>query len=122
MRIGRLERELREEREMNRGLMINLSEMRKKVDGGREEVEGLKRVVGEKEEEVRDLMFFLEARDKIAAAEGGDKGADDGQIEGGTSVLGELQGGSVSLPPATTTTTTQQDGSTPKKKKKGKKK
>lgn len=51
----------------------------------------------EKEEEVRDLMFFLEARGKIEEA-GGAGGAEG---EGaGPGVMGELAGGTVGIVPA----------------------
>ena len=130
-RIARLEKELRGEREMNRGLLTNLAGWRKKVDAGERDKEALRSQLAEKDEELRDLMFFLEARDKIAAAEAAKAAdpasstvatAEGGDNGGGTiSILGELQGGTVVLPPsmpgpgeATTTS--------PKKKKKKAKK
>lgn len=105
-RIARLEKELRGEREMNRGLLTNLAEWRKKVDGAERDKEALRTQLAEKDEELRDLMFFLEARDKIAAAEANNPTpavtADgDGCGERSGSMLGELQGGTIVLPPST---------------------
>lgn len=109
-RIRRLERELADEREMNRGLMENVRGKGRELEEAKRELELERERTMEKEDEVRDLMFFLEAREKIESA--------DKEEGGGTSALGEMQGGSIELPPTTTPATL--DEGTPKKKKKGK--
>ena len=90
-RVKSLERELASERMISGGLVEKL----KSVTEGRvkeleREVEREKEARIEKEEEVRDLMFFLEARGKIEEA----GGRESGQPEG---VMGELAGGSVGV-------------------------
>jgi len=130
-RIARLEKDLRAEREMNAGLLTNLADWRRKVDGAEREKEALRLGLAEKDEELRDLMFYLEARDKIAAA---DRPADDAAAPAattekaaadgggtGSSVLGELLGGTVVLPPSTPGPGEPPAAPTKKKKKKGKK-
>uniref|UniRef100_V5GF05 Uncharacterized protein n=1 Tax=Kalmanozyma brasiliensis (strain GHG001) TaxID=1365824 RepID=V5GF05_KALBG len=64
-----LERELHSEREMNKGLMERLEKTK-------ESEEGLKAQVTDLQEQVGDLMFFVQARDKLdqegGEAQGGD--------------------------------------------------
>lgn len=94
-----LERELREERAVSEGLMKNLEKAREKAKANETEEEKWKERVKELEDQVRDVMFFLEARTKIEAGEGPES---------------EAAGGSVELP-------TPSPVSTPKKKKNTKK-
>lgn len=81
----KLDKELKEERAVSEGLLKNLGKMKEKV----EEAEIEKRTIGERvrelEDQVRDVMFFLEAKTKIEEGEG---------------VVGEAAGGSIELPSA----------------------
>jgi len=65
-----LEKELREERAVSSGLLKNLEAAQKRVEEGEAERTALTRRVEELEEQVRDVMFFLEARTKIEEGEG----------------------------------------------------
>ncbi|KAG9223726.1 hypothetical protein CCMSSC00406_0004933 [Pleurotus cornucopiae] len=96
----RLEKELREERTVSEGLLKNLSTMKEKVAQANAEREGYAQKIKELEDQVRDVMFFLEARTKI---------------ENGDGTVAEAAGGSIELPPVEAQTTAA-------KKKKGKKK
>ncbi|TFK18981.1 zf-UBP-domain-containing protein [Coprinopsis marcescibilis] len=82
----KFEKELREEKAVSEGLMKNLVAMKKRVDNFDRDKEIHTREVKELEDQVRDVMFFLEARTKIEQGEG---------------VEGEAAGGSleVSMPP-----------------------
>ncbi|KIO26479.1 hypothetical protein M407DRAFT_234894 [Tulasnella calospora MUT 4182] len=89
----RLEKELREEKVMTSGLKKNLDRMQEKVEAGEAERKELKEKVNELSDQLRDLMFFLEARDKIEAATTAEgSGSTDGD-------LAEAAGGSVVVPP-----------------------
>lgn len=79
----RLEKELKEERAVSQGLMENLQKMREKVEVANQVVEGSNGKIRELEDQVRDVMFFLEAKTKI---------------EEGGGVEAEAAGGSVELP------------------------
>jgi len=97
----RLEKELREERAVSEGLMRNLERMKERCVEAEKEKGEISERVRELEEQVRDVMVFLEARDRIEKEAG----------EGGA--IGEAMGGSVELragPQAS-------DGGTSKKKK-----
>ncbi|KAF4570022.1 hypothetical protein EYR40_009007 [Pleurotus pulmonarius] len=97
----RLEKELREERTVSEGLLKNLSAMKEKVAQANAEREGYGQKIKELEDQVRDVMFFLEARTKI---------------ENGAGTVAEAAGGSIALPPPV-------EAQTPAgKKRKGKKK
>ncbi|KAG9040545.1 hypothetical protein FS837_000485, partial [Tulasnella sp. UAMH 9824] len=89
----KLEKELREEKVMTSGLKKNLDRMQEKVDAGETERKELKEKVNELSDQLRDLMFYLEARDKIEAATTAEgSGSKDGD-------LAEAAGGSVVVPP-----------------------
>jgi len=91
----RLEKELREERAVGEGLMKNLGILKEKVERTDKEKEGLAEKVAELEDQVRDVMFFLDANTKI---------------EHGGGVAAEAAGGSIELPtpaPEVTRTTTK---------------
>ncbi|KAI0343098.1 zf-UBP-domain-containing protein [Trametopsis cervina] len=95
-----LERELKSERAQSEGLLKNLAAAKARAEaaeGVREELQGK---VGELEEQVRDIMFFVEAREKI---------------ENGEGAVGEAAGGSLAVSSAPSA---EPNG---KKKKKGKK-
>jgi BRCA1-associated protein len=77
----KLEKELREERVVSEGLMENLKKAKEKVEQvGKEKADYASRV-GELEDQVRDVMFFLEARNKIEAGEDGISEAAGGTLE-----------------------------------------
>ena len=65
-----LEKELREERAVSNGLLKNLEAAQKRVEEGETERAELVQRAKELEDQVRDVMFFLEARTKIEAGEG----------------------------------------------------
>ncbi|KDQ61571.1 hypothetical protein JAAARDRAFT_54924 [Jaapia argillacea MUCL 33604] len=92
----RLERELKEEKAVSEGLLKNLGKMKERVDQTDKEKADFVGKVKDLEDQLRDVMFFLEARTKI---------------EEGGGVEAEALGGSVEIP----------SSSTPSKKKKGKK-
>ena len=79
----KLEKELKEERAVSEGLMKNLGIMRQRAEFFDKEREDLSNRVRELEDQVRDVMFFLEARTKI---------------EQGDGIESEAAGGSVSVP------------------------
>jgi len=81
----KLDHDLKEERAVSEGLMRNLGAMKEKVENADKERQDLAGRVQDLEEQLRDVMFFLEARTKI---------------EEGGGVEGEAAGGSVELPPA----------------------
>lgn len=65
-----LEKELREERAVSNGLLKNLEAAQKRAEEGESERAELVQRAKELEDQVRDVMFFLEARTKIEAGEG----------------------------------------------------
>lgn len=81
----KLERELKEERAVNGGIVSNMKAAKGKVEALEEEKKELAHKITDLEDQLRDLMFFLEANSKI---------------ERGGGMVGELAGGSVELPSA----------------------
>ncbi len=81
------------------GLLKNLEAAQKRAEEGEVERAALARRVQELEDQVRDVMFFLEARTKIEAGEG---------------EMAEVAGGDIAIPAAAQST------QTPRRKKKGK--
>ncbi|THH13447.1 hypothetical protein EW146_g6771 [Bondarzewia mesenterica] len=79
----KFEKELREERAVSEGLLKNLEKSREKAQDVDRERASLSERVRELEDQVRDVMFFLEARTKIEQGEGS---------------VGEAAGGSIELP------------------------
>ncbi|OCB89997.1 BRCA1-associated protein [Sanghuangporus baumii] len=79
----RLEKELKEERTVSEGLMNNITSVKGNMDVIKKEKDELSSKVSDLEEQMRDLMFFLEARDKI---------------EQGGGAISEAAGGSIELP------------------------
>ncbi|KAF8202196.1 hypothetical protein BJ912DRAFT_1019133 [Pholiota molesta] len=79
----RLEKELRDERAVSEGLMKNLAKLKEKAELADKEKETFSSKVRELEEQVRDVMFFLEAKTKI---------------EQGGGVESEAAGGSIAVP------------------------
>ncbi|KAG9016712.1 hypothetical protein FRB90_002393 [Tulasnella sp. 427] len=90
----KLEKELREERVITSGLKKNLERVQEKVDVGDAERKELKTKVDELSDQLRDLMFFVEARDKIEAA----TAAESSSGHGGGTDLADAAGGSVVVP------------------------
>ncbi|KAI8800807.1 hypothetical protein BJ742DRAFT_685709 [Cladochytrium replicatum] len=64
-RVEALERELAEEKEMNRSLRDNQDVWKKEVEAKEAEVKAKEKEVGELKEQVQDLMFFLETQKKV---------------------------------------------------------
>lgn len=95
----RYEKELREERAMNAGLLTKLANHKERLDAADKEKEALAEKVKELEDQMRDVLFFLEARDKIDKGEG---------------IEAEAAGGSIGIVP----TTPIRNGTGTKKKKK----
>jgi len=104
-----LEKELREERAVSGGLLKNLEAAQKRAEEGEVERAALVRRVKELEDQVRDVMFFLEARTKIEAGEG---------------EMAEVAGGDIAVPALSqsgpSTQTPQPPPPPPRRKKKGK--
>lgn len=82
-----LQEELKAERAQSEGLLKNLAAAKARAEEAEELKETLRVKVTELEEQVRDVMFFVEARDKIEQGEG---------------VVGEAAGGSIAVPAPTT--------------------
>jgi BRCA1-associated protein len=66
----KLDKELKEERMVSAGIMENLKSMKEKAERAEKEKEDYASRIGELEDQVRDVMFFLEARNKIEAEDG----------------------------------------------------
>ncbi|KAI0741537.1 zf-UBP-domain-containing protein [Daedaleopsis nitida] len=81
-----LAKELREERAVSEGLLKNLAAAKEQSEAAAREAANFKGEVQELRDQVRDLMFFLEAKDKI---------------ENGDGVAGEAAGGTLEVSPAT---------------------
>jgi BRCA1-associated protein len=82
----RLDRELKEEKAVSEGLMGNMARLRGQLGSAEEEKAALRGKVSELEDQVRDVMFFLEAKSKIEEGEG---------------VEAEMAGGSIEIGPST---------------------
>lgn len=81
-----LEKELKEERLVSEGLLKNMEAMKGKMKGAEKDRLVLEEKVKDMEEQLRDVMFFLQARDKI-------------EQSGGDGVVAEAAGGTLALPP-----------------------
>ncbi|KAH9940940.1 zf-UBP-domain-containing protein [Epithele typhae] len=77
-----LAKELREERAVSEGLMKNLAAAREQAAAAARETDAFRAKVAELEDQVRDVMFFLEAKS---------------MIENGDGVAGEAAGGTVGV-------------------------
>ncbi|TFK39962.1 BRCA1-associated protein [Crucibulum laeve] len=95
----KFEKELREEKAVSEGLMKNIGKMKERVEVAEKEKEEFTQKIQDLEDQVRDVMFFLEAKNKI---------------EQGGGVEAEAAGGSVEVPAPSLPTS-----SAKKKKKKG---
>ncbi|KAG6891265.1 hypothetical protein C0995_008517 [Termitomyces sp. Mi166 len=77
----RLDKELKEERLVSEGLMKNMNNMKEKVDrADKDKGQGLAKI-RELEEQLRDVMFFLETRMKIESGEGPEAELAGGSLE-----------------------------------------
>ena len=94
------EKELREEKMVNEGLLQNLTVVKKRSEAFEQEKAEFMGRISELEDQMRDLMFYLETRDKVEK---------DG---------GELAGASVEMRPVPTTSTPTASSSGRRKKKK----
>lgn len=77
-----LEKELKEERAVSEGLLRNLASLRQAAEDAAAERAALQGRMRELEDQVRDVMFYLEAKSKI---------------EGGEGVVAEAAGGSLEV-------------------------
>jgi len=77
----KLEKELREERAVSEGLMKNLGKMKERVEETDKEKADFRAKIDDLEDQVRDLMFFLEAKTKIEHGDGAEAEAAGGSIE-----------------------------------------
>lgn len=75
---------MKEEKAVSEGLMKNLAVMKAKVQSADNEKEEYTQKITDLEDQVRDVMFFLEAKNKI---------------EDGGGVEAEAAGGSIEVPP-----------------------
>jgi BRCA1-associated protein len=76
-----LEKELKGERAVSEGLMKNLAVAKERAAKAEEEKEALKTRVVDLEDQVRDILFFVEARGKIEDGEGAAGEAAGGSLE-----------------------------------------
>ncbi len=76
----KLEKELRDERAVSEGLMSNLAKLKEKAELADKEKEDFSNKVRDLEDQVRDVMFFLEAKTKIEQGEGIESEAAGGSI------------------------------------------
>ncbi|KAI0644176.1 zf-UBP-domain-containing protein [Trametes meyenii] len=76
-----LAKELREERAVSEGLMKNLTTAREHAEVAARETAVFRVQVQELQEQVRDVMFFLEAKNKIESGEGAAAEAAGGSLE-----------------------------------------
>ena len=77
----KLEKELREERAVSEGLLKNLGKMKQRVAEADKEKADLCVKITDLEDQVRDVMFFLEAKTKIEHGGGAEAEAAGGSIE-----------------------------------------
>ncbi|KAI0320885.1 BRCA1-associated protein [Amylostereum chailletii] len=89
----RLEKELKDERAVGAGLLKNLEAARARAEAADSERTKFTQHVKELEDQVRDVMFFLEARTKIEEGDGAVAEAAGGSIEVATPPPNPLQPG-----------------------------
>jgi len=61
-----LEKELKEERAVGEGLMQNLQNLKGKVESSEQQKREFQGRIDELQDQVKDVMFYLEAQSKIA--------------------------------------------------------
>lgn len=79
--VRQLQKELREERAVNDGMLQNLNALKSKLETADKEKSDFNAKVTDLEEQLRDMMFFLEAKDKIAQGGEGFAEAAGGSIQ-----------------------------------------
>jgi len=79
----KFEKELREEKAVSEGLMKNIGKMKEKIEQTDKEKEAFITKIQDLEDQLRDVMFYLEAKTKIESSDG---------------LKAELAGGSVEVP------------------------
>ncbi|KAG7443605.1 zf-UBP-domain-containing protein [Guyanagaster necrorhizus] len=84
----RLKKELDEERAVSEGLMKNLGKMKEKVEVGNTQSMEAQAKIRDLEDQLRDVMFYLEAKT---------------HIESGDGIAGEALGGTIQVPSLQTT-------------------
>ncbi|KAF8328404.1 uncharacterized protein EI90DRAFT_2974435 [Cantharellus anzutake] len=83
------EAQLKEEKLISSGFLENIGALKKRAEAADQEKDAISKRLQECEEQLRDIMFYLETKEKI------EKGAETGE-----SLLGEAAGGTIVLPPA----------------------
>jgi BRCA1-associated protein len=86
----KFEKELKEEKAVSEGLLRNLSKMKETSTQSEKQRQEYEAKITELQDQVRDIMFFLEAREKI---------------EQGDGAIAEAAGGTVDLPSSSAGTT-----------------
>ncbi|OAX38966.1 zf-UBP-domain-containing protein [Rhizopogon vinicolor AM-OR11-026] len=84
----KFEKELKEEKAVSEGLLRNLTKMKETSAQSEKQREEYEAKIAELQDQVRDIMFFLEAREKI---------------EQGDGAIAEAAGGTVDLQPSSST-------------------
>ncbi|KAG9312924.1 hypothetical protein JVU11DRAFT_6357 [Chiua virens] len=77
----KFEKELKEEKAVSEGLLSNLEKMKEKVDLSEKQKEERDTKISELQDQLRDVMFFLEARSKIEQGQGAEAEAAGGSVE-----------------------------------------
>lgn len=77
----RLDKELREERAVTDGMLKNLAKLKEKADDADKKKLEISDKVRELEDQLKDVMFFLEARTKIENGDGVEAEAAGGTLE-----------------------------------------
>lgn len=80
----RFEKDLKEERAVSEGLMETIASLKAKTEAAEKERAVLSQELRDVKDQLRDVMFYLEARDKIERG-------------GGEGTIGEAAGGSLSV-------------------------
>ena len=79
--VKTLQKELKEERAVSEGLLKNLGKMKERVELSDTEKKDLTSKIADLQDQVRDVMFFLEAKTKIEEGSGPAAEAAGGSIE-----------------------------------------
>ncbi|KIJ62026.1 hypothetical protein HYDPIDRAFT_95269 [Hydnomerulius pinastri MD-312] len=77
----KFEKELREEKAVSEGLLKNLGKMKEKVEHSDKQKGEYDAKISELQDQLRDVMFFLEAREKIEQGDGAEAEAAGGSVE-----------------------------------------
>lgn len=77
----KFEKELKEEKAVSEGLLRNLGKMKERAELSEKQKQEHDVKIAELQDELRDVMFFLEARTKIEQSEGAEAEAAGGSVE-----------------------------------------